>query len=259
MSPLPMTGLPVNPRFLVETIHLSFTFSRLIILAMTLGEDFPQLADLGYWDNRYTESLKDGQPHEWYRSFDDLEEFFKRFLFHTYSAESDPRILHLGSGESTVPQDLARQHGYRNQLCVDFSTVVITMMTYRHADIHGIRWQQMDVRQMDRIPSHSIDVAFDKGTLDSMIHGSPWTPPPDVVDSTGRYMRELTRVLKPTGTFICVTFRQPHFVRPLLNCEGTNWDINVETLGGLDSSFGYYGFKCTLVVTRNVDNDVNEC
>lgn len=89
-----------------------------------------------------------------------------------------------------MPEDLAK-HGYYNQLCVDFSAVVVKVMTQRHADIEGIEWQQIDIRQMDTIPSQSIDVAFDKGTLDAMIHGSPWTPPPDVVDNTGRYMREV--------------------------------------------------------------------
>ncbi|KAI1749272.1 S-adenosyl-L-methionine-dependent methyltransferase [Xylaria castorea] len=219
---------------------------------MASDEELAELAEPGYWDTRYDETLPGEQLHEWFRSFSDLEEFFKLSLFQTYSAESNPRILHLGSGDSTVPEDLAR-YGYRNQLCVDFSAVVIKMMTCRHADIKGIEWQQTDIRQMDRIPSHSIDVAFDKGTLDAMIHGSPWTPPPDVIDNIGRYMRELTRVLKPTGTFIYITYRQPHFIRPLLNCKGTSWDIDVETLGGLDSSFGYYGFKCTLTGATSVE------
>lgn len=44
---------------------------------------------------------------------------------------------------------------------------------------------------MDGIPDKSIDVAFDKATLDAMIHGSPWSPPPGVVERTGAYMREV--------------------------------------------------------------------
>ncbi|GAP88464.1 putative methyltransferase type 11 [Rosellinia necatrix] len=217
---------------------------------MASDEALAELAEPGYWDARYDEA-EPGKPlHEWFRSFADIEEFLKRSLFQVYPAESNPRILHLGSGDSTVPEDLAKC-GYRNQLCVDFSAVVIKMMTQQHAEIKGIEWQQMDIRQMDKIPSQSIDVAFDKATLDAMIHGSPWTPPPDVVDNTGRYMRELTRVLKPTGIFIYITYRQPHFLRPLLNCEGTNWDIDIETLGKLDSSFSYYGFTCTLAGTRD--------
>lgn len=64
-------------------------------------------------------------------------------------------------------------------------------MSKRHAEIAGIIWQQGDVRQMDQIPSESIDVAFDKGTLDVWIHGSPWDPPDDVLDNTARYVREV--------------------------------------------------------------------
>ena len=44
---------------------------------------------------------------------------------------------------------------------------------------------------MDDISTDSVDVAFDKGTLDAMIYGSPWDPPDEVLDSTGRYIREV--------------------------------------------------------------------
>ena len=64
-------------------------------------------------------------------------------------------------------------------------------MSKRHIDSEGITWKQADVRQMDQIPSESVDVALDKGTLDAMIHGSPWDPPDEVLDNTGRYIREV--------------------------------------------------------------------
>ncbi|KAI0102997.1 S-adenosyl-L-methionine-dependent methyltransferase [Nemania sp. FL0031] len=223
---------------------------------MFSDEELAKLSEPGYWDDRYGETAPGEQLHEWFRSFADLEEYLKTSLFQAYSTQSNPRILHLGSGDSTVPEDLAK-HGYHNQLCVDFSAVAIKIMTQRHAEINGIEWQQMDIRQMDKIPSQSIDVAFDKATLDSMIHGSPWTPPPDVLDNTGRYMRELTRVLKPTGIFVYITYRQPHFIKPLLNCEGAKWDINIETLGGQDSSFGYYAFRCTPAGAQDADKLAN--
>ncbi|KAI3319360.1 S-adenosyl-L-methionine-dependent methyltransferase [Xylariaceae sp. AK1471] len=211
---------------------------------MSSDKELEKLVHPAYWDSRYQETEPGQQLHEWFRSFSDLEEFLRPNFFQAYPAESNPRILHLGSGDSTVPQDLAEK-GYHNQLCADFSAVVVKMMAAHHADIKGIEWLQTDIRQMDEIPSQSIDVAFDKATLDGMIHGSPWNPPPDVVDNIGRYMRELTRVLKPTGAFIYVTYRQPRFVMPLLSCEGTHWNTRVETLGESDSAFGYYGFICT--------------
>lgn len=50
-----------------------------------------------------------------------------------------------------------------------------------------IRWETLDVRYMeDKIPNASVDVAFDKGTLDAMIHGSPWSPPENTIANTGR-------------------------------------------------------------------------
>ncbi|OQU98237.1 hypothetical protein CLAIMM_04053 [Cladophialophora immunda] len=149
----------------------------------------------------------------------------------------------------TIPEDLSRR-GYKDQVCVDFSPVVVAAMSKRHLDVGGITWKRADVRQMDQIPSEeSVDVAFDKGTLDPMIHGSPWDPPTEVLDNTCRYIREVHferlcvfRVLKPHATFIYVTYRQPHFIKPLLNCEGVQWDIKVDVLGGSERSLDYHGF-----------------
>lgn len=120
-------------------------------------------------------------------------------------------------------------------------------MSRRQTDLGlsgSIRWEKMDVRHMDSLPASSIDVAFDKGTLDAMIHGSPWSPPQDTIQNTGEYLREVSRILKPSGVFLYVTYRQPHFVKPLLKCEGTNWDIEIETLGASGGSFGYCGIVC---------------
>lgn len=69
-------------------------------------------------------------------------------------------------------------------------------MRARHAAHDGIAWHWADVRDLnkeekDLVPSGSIDVAFDKGTLDAMIHGSPWSPPDQVLSDTSRYMREV--------------------------------------------------------------------
>ena len=50
-------------------------------------------------------------------------------------------------------------------------------MRARHAEEKGIEWRWADVRDMKEVASDSVDVAFDKGTLDAMIHGSPWSPP----------------------------------------------------------------------------------
>jgi hypothetical protein len=55
----------------------------------------------------------------------------------------------------------------------------------------GVEWMLGDVREMPEVATDSVDVAFDKGTFDAMVYGSPWNPPRDVRDSVRRYMTEV--------------------------------------------------------------------
>ncbi|KAF5534407.1 endothelin-converting enzyme 2 [Fusarium mexicanum] len=207
---------------------------------MTIAED-QQLAFSEYWDGRYATSNNNDSTHEWYRSFSQVLQFLKKNLFEEAgrTAHDNPRILHLGSGDSVVPAELA-ERGYMRQLCVDFSPVVVDMMTERHKEIAGIEWSRVDVRDMPSIASGSIDVAFDKGTLDAMIYGSPWSPPDEVMENTSRYLKEVHRVLKADGVFLNVTFRQPHFMKLLMNQDNI-FDIEVEVLED-GVGFDYYGY-----------------
>ena len=115
------------------------------------------------------------------------------------------------------------------------------MMTERYKNRPAIEWRQMDVRDMVGVADGSVAVAFDKSTMDAMIHGSPWDPPPMVRDSTARYLAEVHRVLADDGVFLYVTFRQPHFLRPLLSQDG-RWKLETEVLGGTGASFDYYAW-----------------
>lgn len=55
---------------------------------------------------------------------------------------------------------------------------------------------------------------------------------------------QVFRILKDTGVFLYVTFRQPHFIRPLLNNAGI-WNVEMEVLSDGASSFEYYGWILT--------------
>jgi hypothetical protein len=175
---------------------------------MTSAAEAAKLGHAEFWDERYAKAEDGSKPtHEWFRDFQSLEPFFAKHLFETRTIESNPRILHLGSGDSvrilgliakgvtlmtqqTIPYDLL-QRGYSNQLCLDFSAVVVDLMKSRH-EAKEVEWRVGDVRDMLSVPDKSIDVAFDKGTLDAMIHGSPWSPPDEVLENTGRYMKEVS-------------------------------------------------------------------
>jgi len=123
-------------------------------------------------------------------------------------------------------------------------------MTKRHAEFEGIEWKLMDVRDMAGVADGSIDVAFDKGTLDAMIYGSPWDPPQMVKDNTSAYLKEVHRVLRDGGVFLYVTFRQPHFMKPLLDpMVARGMDMDMQILGGA-GAFEYFGYKIQKVGTN---------
>jgi hypothetical protein len=65
-------------------------------------------------------------------------------------------------------------------------------MKSRHPDKPQVEWMIGDLRDMKDINDKSVDVAFDKSTMDAMIHGSPWSPPKEVMDNTGRYLNEVS-------------------------------------------------------------------
>jgi hypothetical protein len=65
-------------------------------------------------------------------------------------------------------------------------------MKSRHSDKPQVEWRVGDVRNMIEVNTESVDVAFDKGTLDAMIYGSPWSPPEEVLENSGKYMKEVS-------------------------------------------------------------------
>lgn len=97
-----------------------------------------------------------------------------------------------------LPIDL-HQHGYKNQVCLDFSNVVIEKMAARFAaevTEGSIEWRVGDVRKMSNVglKDGEFDVVIDKGTLDSMISGSLWDPPEEVKYNTKAYIDEVSEL-----------------------------------------------------------------
>jgi hypothetical protein len=51
---------------------------------------------------------------------------------------------------------------------------------------------------------------------------------------------KVRRVLKDDGVFLYITYRQPHFIKPILNRDDA-WDLEMDVMGGGDT-FQYFGF-----------------
>ncbi|KAK5111351.1 hypothetical protein LTR62_005191 [Meristemomyces frigidus] len=201
-----------------------------------------ELAHPEYWDKRYSGDDDDAKVYDWLRRFHTIKPFL---LKHLPAPESNnAKILHLGSGNSTLPADLL-QLNYTNQTAVDFSDVVIAAMQKQHP---AVTWLAMDIRSLS-FPRSSFDICIDKATLDAMLYGSLWDPPEDVKANVKAYVDEVVRVLRPGGLWLYITWRQPHFVRPLLGREGA-WTVEVETLSDGAGMFEYFGF-----VMRKLEHD----
>ncbi len=212
-------------------------------------EDLKELSHASYWDERYTKEQTeshedDSESYEWFRTSAKLRIFLEKHLLKP--SGSAPRILHLGNGTSSLPADLC-DLGYHSQVSIDFSAIAMDTMRERHDNLgSGLEWLVMDVRKM-HFPDQSFEAAIDKGTLDAMLHGSLWDPEDEVKENVSAYVNEVARVLKPGGKWLYVTYRQPHFLKPLLARESV-WRMEVDTLQDSAGSFEYFGFIMTKLV-----------
>ena len=79
-----------------------------------------------------------------------------------------------------------------------------------------------------------------------MIYGSQWDPPDEVQDNVQQYVDEVSRILKPNGSWLYITFRQPHFVKRQMLREGV-WDLAVECLEDGPGVFEYFVYVMTKI------------
>lgn len=128
--------------------------------------------------------------------------------------------------------------GYHNIVNIDYSSIVVEQMKAQHVYLRPeMEWHEMDIRAL-QFPDHSFDVAIDKGTMDAMMtsSGSVWDPPQQVIDDCTQEVNEVARILHhPFGTFIYLTFGQPHFRKRYLLRDDA--DLEIRTLG---EAFHYF-------------------
>jgi hypothetical protein len=77
-----------------------------------------------------------------------------------------------------------------------------------------------------------------------MLYGSQWDPPDEVQENVRKYVDEVARILKVSGKWLYITFRQPHFVKPQLLREEA-WDVVVEHLEDGPGTFEYFAYVMT--------------
>ncbi len=156
-----------------------------------------------YWDKRFEEE----QSYEWLVTWRDVAELLARA-----GLRPEHRILVVGCGNSRFSAHMA-DAGFVDVVNTDFSPVVIERMAAQHSSTHPtLRWLTMDMLDL-QFEDGSFDAVIDKAAMDALMcdEGDVWDPHEAVVSAAKRMCRGVTRVLRPAGLFLQISFAQPHF------------------------------------------------
>ncbi|OBZ72113.1 Methyltransferase-like protein 13 [Grifola frondosa] len=178
----------------------------------------------------------DDSSFDWFKSYGDVAGIFRELL-----PDKSARILMLGCGNSKLSEEIY-DDGYKNIVNIDYSGVLIEKMRQKYIESHPeMEWHEMDIRELS-FASDTFDVAIDKdhdepGTMDAMMttKGDVWDPSQEVIDNCTQEVDEVLRVLRKGGTFLYLTFGQPHFRRRYLTRAETTLEVRA-----LGEAFHYY-------------------
>jgi SAM-dependent methyltransferase len=171
-------------------------------------------------------------------------------------------ILIVGCGNSNFSLELY-DNGFTNIVNIDFSEVVIDRMKKANeVNRPMMQWLVMDMTSMT-FDTNTFDVVIDKASMDALCvdEGDVWDPKDDVINSVHRMCTDISRILKPKGYFLSLSFAQPHFRTKYLNgsrtsensrcidnpyeimkgqCDQYNWTLNYEKISKELGTFEFY-------------------
>jgi len=202
-----------------------------------LPDDNSAYATLEYWDKRYTER-KEEKRYDWFQKWDDLQEVLKPLI------DPSNSILMLGCGNSSLSEDMYNA-GFKSITNIDFSPTIIEQMQRECGELMPeMKWITMNVLDMSALQESSFEIVLEKGTMDALMceKGDVWELDPKVAADCHKMCTQVSRVLKPGGKFIQITFSQPHFRRNVMQKDEYNWEYKAITIG---TGFHYYVYVMT--------------
>ncbi|XP_043693846.1 EEF1A lysine methyltransferase 4 [Telopea speciosissima] len=167
--------------------------------------------DAAYWDARY---VQETGPFDWYQRYSALRPFVNKYI------PTSSRVLMVGCGNAVMSEDMVKD-GYVDITNIDISSVAIEMMRRKYEYTPQLKYMQMDVRDMSFFPDESFDGVIDKGTLDSLMCGT------SAPLSAAQMLGEVSRLLKPGGVYMLITYGDPSVRIPHLNRMLYNWEITL--------------------------------
>jgi len=98
-----------------------------------------------------------------------------------------------------------------------YSQVVIGDMKTKYRKKKGMQFIKMDAKNMD-FKDGTFDVVVDKALTDCLLCGD------DGEEDLANSLAEISRVLKPGGSYVCVSFGEPECREEYFQSKGFNWE-----------------------------------
>ncbi|ETV65834.1 hypothetical protein H257_17561 [Aphanomyces astaci] len=191
-----------------------------------------------YWDSRFESE----ESYDWLARFKDVASLIDQYV------QKNHRILVVGCGNSTFSIDLY-EAGYTNIINLDFSSVVIERMSAKYSTSHPLMtWVVGDMLKLNEsFPPHSFDVVIDKAAMDALMveGGDTWSPADHVLANADAMCSGVHSILTQSGTFIQISFGQPHFRKRFLLGHPPNGPVSTVyhwscSHHNIDIGLGYY-------------------
>eukprot|EP01043_Picozoa_sp_COSAG02_P013983 COSAG02_NODE_567_length_20212_cov_18.927460_17_plen_368_part_00 len=175
-----------------------------------------------YWKARYaasSECASGSGSGDWVCTFRAVAEAFATELQPAPRAKP-PKILHVGCGDSEFAREM-HIAGFTETLHTDFDEGVIDQQRRRSA---SLQWAVVNACDMSSCETASYDAVVDKGCLDiflPILLGAATTEAEEerMLADAGRMLREVFRVLRPGGKYICISLHV-HSALVLRACSG---------------------------------------
>merc|ERR1712166_42321 len=167
-----------------------------------------QYGQVTYWDERYT---NDKEVFDWYQRYDGIKSLITRF------AEPESRVLMVGCGNSRLSEEMYEDN-IKDITNIDISDTCIVDMKKRCVAMEDMRWHTMDVLKLP-FNEGAFEAVIDKGTMDSILCGEGSTKNVAVM------CKHISRVLKPGGAYIVVSYGQPDYRMNYFDKPEYNWTV----------------------------------
>ncbi|KAJ0988886.1 hypothetical protein J5N97_007242 [Dioscorea zingiberensis] len=195
------------------------------------------------WDQFFT-LRGSGDYFEWYADWRCIHSPLLSVL--SGAGGKDLQILVPGCGNSSVSEKLY-DAGYRQITNIDFSKVVVSDMLRRNIRSRPeMRWRVMDMTEM-QFADGFFDIVLDKGGLDALME-------PEIGSKLGsKYLKEVKRVLKLGGKYLCLTLAESHVVGLIFTKFRFGWETRISAIPLEPGSNGTFQTFMVTIVKEKLD------